>query len=473
MSELGRQTIFSQQVHVKKETTTGTQIKPASDGTDAIILTDLEINQATGSTPSDEIRNSQNIKDQVQNQPKAGDFSAGMYFRPQGVNTSTKIIDGLMGDPLLESLMGIKLAFTALIDGVIATSTTTIDFTALNLTASEDIPQRGTITVAVGGTTEMILYNGVTITGVSGAYAGSFNNCTRDYALDAATITAGGETITGSSPIYKQSLTRPSNSFYRKNDGTGKQGRGLVLEGATIDVNVDGYVQLALTGKNMGTGVTGIGSLSADANAVADIVLQSGEAKKFSVGSLIFNETQPAKINYLVLAVDLTTDTLTLDSAVTTWTTSDVVKAYLPVDDVSAFLDALHSKDTVVYFDGVSKKVKDTTINISAPVIMNEDEISPDPISAYVTDRRDINLSLNVHLKNSELDFYSNSINDVKQKIEFRFGDGTAGKTVWVIFPVCAIDAPVETTDQPSYNLAITATALDTVREDSCFIVVV
>ncbi|MCK5606311.1 hypothetical protein KAR91_30705 [Candidatus Pacearchaeota archaeon] len=470
-STTGKQSVLEQVVTVKKETVIGTLIKPVSTGLDAILGAGvLALNQDPGYTDSPEIKNSLNVSDTTQNQRKTGIWSMDMLHRPQVYNSTTHKFDPPMGDALLECIFGKKLAFTAAIVGVIATGVTTIPFDTFTGAETREVPQKGAISLEIGGTFEIIKYTGVSFTS---DVAGSFTGCIRDYAGDAAKASVGAEPIVLACSIYTQHITRPSLSLYRRNGGFMEQVRGATVSQMTLEVGVDGQAMYKLSGGYMEGGRTGISTLNGAVSASADLVLQTDEAKFYSVGAIIYNETandHKTGEGYKVTAVNLVTHTITIEQAVS-WSNGDTISAYLPDEDLTPYQIPIRNQDSAFYIDSVEKKLKDVSLNYGAPMVYNENEISSSGLADYVADRRDVNMAINVVLKNADLALFSDADNSVTKSLSVRLGDGTAGETIWFEFPRAMLKTPEITPDQPVFNMAITATALDTEKEDSCAMV--
>lgn len=127
--------------------------------------------------------------------------------------------------------------------------------------------------------------------------------------------------------------------------------------------------------------------------------LTKGGADAYTPGALVRNKTRKddnAGHGYRVVAVNDVTDTITLATAPSGWTSGDRIYPWLPKCD--AIGTPIESRFASVEIDGVAGKMSEGGLSIGTPVT-NLEEIGDEYIGEGVSTRRSITLDRSVNFR--------------------------------------------------------------------------
>lgn len=448
-----------QKVFVKKETTVGTLIFPAT-GDLILPAGNASINQTPEFTDSEELRDTLDIVDQFPNARPAGSWSIPMYFRPSATLGSQP-----QGGPLFESLQGGIGASTFTIAANVAIDAVSIPFTTL---AGDRLPKKGVITIE----SENIYYTSVTMeTTTTGTFTIPATGG-RAYNGTTAAIHNGSVTsIEGcalKSVFYIQETTSPSFSIWMKSDHLVQGMSGCTASECSIELNNEGAVMFNFSGEGMEMVWAGT---SAAASATSTTALVVDDAKLYSAGARIYNVTTGATnadAGYEIISIDYLTDTLTLGSAITA-SANDVIAGYLPAGTSKE--DPILSKDTAITIDGAEAKFRTSTLTVSAPKDYLLDEVGTEYPEEYVENVRSITADFNLYCKKETVKYIYDGYEGNEFALNITLGD-TAKSILELYFPRCRTSAPEIGNDGAVMTLSMNMTALGTTGEDSCEMIV-
>lgn len=286
----------------------------------------------------------------------------------------------------------------------------------------------------------------------------------------------GLETVNAStSVVYSQTLKKPSISIaYRKGHVV------YYLLGATVhkmDVTASkkGPVTLALSGKFMNRLIMGDDDLAALASVDATTI-EVADAGRFMVGGKIYNPTKNdtnGGNGYDITAVNTTTNELTITDGAAGgismgWDIADEIKGFLPTEQMVG--TPIEGRDTVIKIDGSAGLVKDMSLSIDDPCQYLEDEINGEEYpTEYVEGDRNISGSLTSYFRKENSSTLVSALTSANE-VPLAFELGKAGSMMKIDLPKVPLEAPSESEDGPTINLAQNFTALETDGEDSATI---
>ncbi|MDT8445785.1 MAG: phage tail tube protein [bacterium] len=450
---------------VVKETTSGTLAFPAQANA-LRVAAYPELTEQVSYSDSEEIRNSLNLADRTQDKKAAGTLKLKILARLDGVGTN--LIKPPMGDVLFQALMGKKAAFSALVGvGGVSSGDVSIPFDTLS---GDWPPSRGVLHLSDGLNDELVYYSGLTQTD---ATSGSFTGCVRGYAGSTAAAFLATDAVALANPAYIQQMGRPTFSVWYQMGEVIWFARGCTVSTLALSLANKGNPTFDLDGGFMERGRAGKATLNGAVTASTVLTLAAGEAKRFTLGARIQNVTAAdtnAGAGYEVVAVDTLNHQITLASAVT-WANGAVIQGYLPAHlDMGA---ELKSADSMVQLDAVEAVPTGGNINISAPIRYLDEEISPNPPTDFVEQRRDIKASLESVFKTADLELIHDAEEGTTRAFGLRLGDGTAGMTLWVDLPKCHLQIPPTQVADEVVKKTLELTALDSDVERSAFISIV
>lgn len=446
-------------VFVVEEVTAGTLVFPASANL-VLPAGNATINQNPEFSNSEELRDTLDIIDQFSNARPAGSWSIPMYFRPDATLGNEP-----QGGILFESLQGSVGASTFTIAALVAIDAVSIPFTTL---AGDRLPSKGVVTIE----SEDIYYTSVSMaTTTTGTLTIPATGGRAYNGTTAAAHDGSGTPITGNalkSVFYLQKTTSPSFSMWTKTDHLIQGMSGCTASECSIELNNEGAVMFTFSGEGMEMIWAGTSTAAGDTTTTALIVT---DANLYSVGARLQNVTTSdtnSGDGYVITAIDYSTDTLTLDDAITA-TTADVIAGYLP--DGTSKSTPIESKDTSITIDDVEAKFRTSTYTISAPKNYLTDEVGTQYPEEYVEDVRSITADFNLYCKKADVKYIREGFEGNEFALNITLGD-TAGSILEIYNPKSRSSAPEIGSDGPTMTLSMTTTALGTSGEDSLDLII-
>lgn len=447
--DLGRATVVG--VWAKAETTCGTFVLPAA--TDVILSTATpSASQEYPSTDSLEISESLDVLDIFQSAAAPLTFTIPMYSR---VPVYTALSAAIQGDVLFQSLLGGEdhTCTAAVLAGDWTDSATSLGFDTLAVSRPPDM---GVIVVG----TEWIFYRGITW---STSAAGTFDNCTRGYAGTTAAAHLEDAAIAWKSRFFKQDNSSPPFSLLIKLDHTTLFLSGCAVNTATLGVTNEGAMAWNFDGQGISLLWAGTDALDGAATAAqADIVVN--DAKRFSVGAYIQNTTTSndgdnSGAGFKIIAIDTTTDTITMDTNVPTgnWDNLDVIVGMVPGKTETAF--TVENRYTDLYIDDVAASIQNTDFNFSCPKLFISDEVGSTFPTAFVEDKRSITGSVNLYYRAADAKYMYENTQRTEVPIHVIFGN-TEGQKMGFSLRRTKLLNPVISGNGPTLNMALNMTAL-------------
>lgn len=446
-----------QKVFAVKETVSGIlafptvadYVRPAGDAV---------LNQTPAFMDSKEKADTLDLLDQFTNALPPGDWSMAMYLRMKDLTTK------IQGATFLESLLGGYQAgsvVTAALNGALTDSATTLSYNTL---AGGILPPAGVITIG----TEKIRYSGITkLT----ATTGSMNNLTRGYGGTTAASASSAAAITLNSAVIYPTTSAPSFTLWIQTDHVVQFLTGATSNNATVSVKNEDGVTFNLKGQGMRMGFAGTDAL-ASAEAAGSTVITVSNSDNYSVGARIYNKT---KADYATAGYEITGisgDDLTITPGVAIvggWAINDVIAGYLP-DPGILTTEVVENRQSAVYVDNVSGKLRTTDITIDAPKSYLSDEVGTQFVSEYVEDMRKVSFTLNAYFKQSDVGRFKTAADAVEVPFEVIYGN-EMGKTMSLYMQRTKMNVPTINFENPTVSLNTTATALGKEGEDSIFMV--
>lgn len=279
----------------------------------------------------------------------------------------------------------------------------------------------------------------------------------------------GAKTVNaGSSVVYGPAMAKPSFSLWCRRGHTVFFAAGAVAESLKLSAKNKGGITFDLGGSFMQLGWAGRDAVKTAAAAAATSV-QVYDAKKYTVGAVIWNATKADKGSngYTITAVNTSTNTLTLSTGIGAggWAVDDIIEGYLPAGtSVGAPLEA---RKTTLTIGGTSKNLKEVSLSYDDKVKMLDDEITTSGYPAdYAENVRGITGSLSSYFRQNDMAQFVDGLAGNEQAIVMVFGD-TAGKKLQIDMARCKLQVPKVTANAPTLDVSIDFTALGTNGEDS------
>lgn len=196
------------------------------------------------------------------------------------------------------------------------------------------------------------------------------------------------------------------------------------------------------------------------------------DAKKFTIGARIWNETKNqnnSSAGFAITAINYGTNTLTIGTALPTggWSQYDIIAGYLP-DTGTAIGEALEGKTISISFDGVDAPVQSVSLDIDDSVKYMEDEISAQHYPTdYMEMIRNISGNISLYFRTNDVKYFYDGLNNNQIPVVITI-DGGAGKTLTIEMDKAELEMPMPKTSAPAINLDVKYKALGTSGEDSC-----
>jgi hypothetical protein len=451
MSDIG--IARKQRIFAVLETTKGTLefpaatdfIRPAGNGV---------MNQVPEFSESDELADTLDSLDTFQNAMPAGEWSLPMYCRPSGTVGNVP-----QGDALFQSFQGKKngaasgdLSDTGGIDD-------TVDTFSIDGLTGDEWPERGVVEID----TELIYYGSV-----SGTTTLTFADCVRGYAGTTPASHSEEAAVDLKSVYYRQLTTSPSFSLWIETDHFVQAMAGCSVTSLSLGVNNEGAVTLNFSGQGMTMIWAGTDALDgAAAGEQNDIVV--ADAKRYKVGAYIWNvtaEDDNSGAGYEITAIDYTTETLTLGTALPVggWSDGDVIKGFLPTASVIG--TPVESRHTAVEIDGVAGKFRANDWTFNVPKQYLRDEVGTEHPEDYLEDKRDLSSTLNVYFRKEDGKYFYDGYQGNEVPIELVFGN-TGGSKMAIYMKRCRLSVPTVAFETPAVALNMSIRVLGTDGEDS------
>lgn len=285
------------------------------------------------------------------------------------------------------------------------------------------------------------------------------------------TTLLGLETVTASTSVaYTQMMEKPSVSIWVLYDNTLRFCAGATASDLKISAETKGALKLDFSGEFMTSGVVGTQGLAAAVVAL-DTTATCDDASCFSVGGLVefYNVSADSvddnsSAGYTVTAVDVNTNVITVSPAIASaFSIGDVIRPFLPAGTEVG--TPIENRKSIININSVATNVTKFDISINDPAVYNDSEIAP--IESYISDRRKIDGSISLLMRQNDAKYFIDNLNDGMQ-VPLSLVLGTeAGSIVTVSMPTCAVDVPTITDSAPTIGLDMPFTALGSAGEDS------
>jgi hypothetical protein len=451
-----------QKAYAVIETTAGTlqfptatqdYIRPAGNGS---------INQVPAFADSEELSDTLDLLDQFQNATPPGAWSLPMYIRPAG-----SVGGRMQGMALFEALQGLK-QLTGVVTGLMTSNISTTDTSIiLNTVAGGTLPEVGVITIG----TEKIRYELITRTSRSATVA-TLGTLTRGYGGTTATNAATAAAITLNSVYFKQAATSPSLSIWLESDHFMQMLSGATVNNCVIAATNEGGLKATFSGEGMRMYWAGKDALAANALITPNTAIVVSDAKRYTVGAYIWNQTKAdsrTDLGYVISAINGTTNTITLaNGLVSAWATADVIRGFMPTG--TALGEVIEGKDTTVKVNRVTARLKTTDVTLSVPKVYITDELGTEYPEDYLENVRALTTNMNLYFKKADAKYFKDGYSGTEVPLLFTFGN-EAGYCMDIFFPRVQLTVPTINIAAPAIELQIPCKALGTVGEDSCDIV--
>ena len=449
-----------QRVFVCVEDTCGT-LKFPTASTDFILSAgNAALNQGTTFVDSLELRDTLDVLAQFQNATGPATWTIPMYLRMTGTVGTTEYPQG---DALFQALQGSrKAATTASLNGGIAADAVTM---VLDGVSGGHLPEVGVVTIG----SEKIYYS--SLTQGDGATTATLGGLTRAYNSTSAAIATDNSDVTLSSIFYEQDTSSPAVSIWIEDDHLIRGLSGSSVNNCAVTVNNEGAVMFTFSGEGMEMVWAGTSALATASSASATtIYVDDGELYK--AGSYIWNETKEdnnGAAGYEISAITGNIITLgTIGGIDEAWAIDDVIKGYL--GDETAIGTAIESRLSDVYLDDVATKTRSMDLTVSVPKTYINDEVGTDFPEAYIEDVRDINGSIGLYLRKTDVKYFTEGFAGTTKDLTISFGD-TAGYRMDLVMPKAQIQVPEISQDGAAQTMSVNFKALGKNGEDSLGIV--
>ena len=424
------------------------------------------MNQVPAFADSEELQDTLDVLDQFEMAMPAGDFTIPTYLRPA---------DALGGvpqaDPLWVSLMGTVNASTTASCGA---TTATADEVVINTITGGVFPEKGMITITATET-ETLYYAGIERVARDSAYA-TLTGCVRAQNSTAATAFTPS-LVTLNTRFYKQATTSSSCSVWMETDHFVQGLSGCSVNECGLSITNDGPIIANFVGQGMQMVWAGKSSPTSTTTATpAATVIKVADAKLFSVGARIFNETQSddnSEAGYEISVVDYSSasNSITVNaSRATVWDVGDVIKGFLPSATVIG--TPLEGTNTSILVNAVAATIKPSELTIGAPKQYITDEVGTDYPQAYIEDVRDINAAFNLYFRKEDAKYFTDGYAGSEVPVLVTLDDPDAEHRVDCYMKKCKLTVPSVVPAAPAVELNMTLKALGTDGEDSlemCF----
>lgn len=278
-------------------------------------------------------------------------------------------------------------------------------------------------------------------------------------------------TTTSTSVAYTQDMYKPSFSLWSKRGHTVFFAKGAVCQKLSLSATNKGGAKFDLSGGFMSMGWAGSDEVATAAIAGATTVVVS-DAKKFTVGARIWNETKNqtnTAAGFEITAVNYGTNTLTISPALPTggWSQYDLVSGYLPTTG-TAVGEPLEGKQIAITFDSVAAKVQSLSFDVDDGVKFMEDEISAQHYPTdYMEMIRNISGNISMYFRTNDVKYFYDGLNNNQIPVVITVGD-TAGSILTISMTKTELEFPAPKAAAPAINLDVKYKALGTNGEDSC-----
>jgi hypothetical protein len=272
------------------------------------------------------------------------------------------------------------------------------------------------------------------------------------------------EIVAGTSVAFEQATKKPSFTLWVQKSHTVFFGVGACVDNGAVNITNKGGAMITFSGGFMRMGWAGSDTLAADATT-ADIVVN--DASKFTVDALVkVGADDNSGSGYKIIAVNLSTNTLTLEAAVTA-ATGDPVIGYLPAAYQTIVGKPLENRDTIIEVAGENFIMRSLDLTVSSPAIYQVDEITQEgyPVE-YVEDTRNISGTIDMLFRADDLKLFAEGYDNKQSQLTVTIGD-QAGYIMALNFPKTQLDVPQITSAKPTIGLSVGMTALGANGEDS------
>lgn len=180
----------------------------------------------------------------------------------------------------------------------------------------------------------------------------------------------------GISDAYTLADSLDSFTLWTKDGHTTFMVTGCTVNELGIQIPVDNIGRFSFSGQGLRRYFAGTATTASEsASGQKDVVLTSGQAKRFCVGAYVEVGTDDnSGSGHVIASIDYDTDTLTMtDNLVSTTASGGTVKGFLP-DTATAVGTPVHSKLGTMTMDTVDTKILNATITLSNNLNVYNDE---------------------------------------------------------------------------------------------------
>jgi len=421
-------------VAVVPETTVGTLAIPATNGDNAILVSDGGTFTQAGNFIEDaQKRPTRSRFQRVRGKYNPGDWSFSTYIKPQ-----TAAASATNNELLYEGLLG-KRSYAAVTNGTLIVKGITGSF------------QDGeTITGSVAGNCALAATDGA---------IGAILNC--------ATVTAAftaGETVTGGTSgatatvvevtntnvSFVPQSTVPSYSIWAKVGHTVLMNIGATINQATFTINGVDIGSVAWSGQFIKQLWTGTSPLTAIVNAtdttanVTDASLYNVDSRVVLVDSSGATVDDNAGAGYHVSAVNTTTNVITIDDA------GGFANGVAATGSVAPWFPTVVDNGTIVHgrvgavtFEGNSISVTDSSVSIDNGIqyIVDEKDGSDYPSIYVAPGQRTVEATVGLYFREADVQYFERGINAGQGDSLLPLGT-TSGSRCKIFLPNSVFDIP-------------------------------
>lgn len=276
----------------------------------------------------------------------------------------------------------------------------------------------------------------------------------------------GALSTANSKRTYSLQLCRPSLSLWLENEGTAQFMSGCVVERLEWKIERSGFVVLEFSGRGRKSGICGVGKLASAPNNKV-LTLEEGHAARFSVGGYVHNRTTDSADGIKITAIDLTNNTLTLESAPSSWSSGDLVGPWFPT--ATAIGKEVESNSATISIDGVQGRVRPSTFTATLPAQFLE-EIGDTYPGESVDNRRSVSMSISSYFRWADAASFQEALDGATKAVAVSASNSNGSITFSM--PKVRFSYPAIGEDEAVLTLDCEGTALGESGEDSFSIVI-
>jgi len=245
----------------------------------------------------------------------------------------------------------------------------------------------------------------------------------------------------GVSVVYSPAIALPSFSLCWKEGHTWFFAAGCKVGNLSWAFAAKGYLNLGFSGLAQKVMLAGTSETVADSTTEL-LKLASGGAKLFTAGAYVqVGSEDNSGDGYLITAVDLDNDTITISPALSGAPAADVVvKGFLPTPSYSG--TKVEAKTGTVTLDGADLKIMSATGSLNNNLAQDDQELTSDYfVSDIEGGMRDAGGQLQCRFRRELAGFFSRARNQIQGAIVMQAG-AVAGSQVKFELPQAEMNTP-------------------------------